>query len=115
MQNISLNELAGLLALIDLLGIISLMQGSISAQGRARSTLQEALNAVLSTQEGQGAGLGPSDLAAALGSLGKNPALINTLFNLLFNAKEPKAKEKEAAESRPPEEGQNQRVAGRNR
>lgn len=111
----SLNELAGLLALIDLLGILSLMQGSVSAQGKGRSMLQEALNAVLSTQEGQATGLGPSDLAAALGSLGKNPALINTLFNLLLSAKEPKAKEKESAESKPPEESQNQRVAGRNR
>lgn len=113
----SLNELAGLLALIDLLGILNLWQGNIPAQGKARSTLQEALNAVLSAQEGPGGGLGPSDLAAALGGLGKNPALINSLLHLLLHTKEPKVKDKEKdlPEGKPTEESQTQRPTGRSR
>ncbi|MGB9662327.1 MAG: hypothetical protein ACPL5F_09995 [Moorellaceae bacterium] len=113
----SLNELAGLLALIDLLGILNLWQGNIPAQGKARSTLQEALNAVLSAQEGPGGSLGPSDLAAALGGLGKNPALINSLLHLLLHTKEPKVKDKEKdlPEGKPTEESQTQRPTGRSR
>ncbi|CEP66312.1 Uncharacterized [Moorella glycerini] len=102
-QALNFNELAGLLGLVDLLGILNLLHGNVTtpAKAGASNAIQEALNAVL----GQGGGGNiktPADLA---GLLGKNPALLTSLMNLLISAKESKAaKEIEAQETTPTEE-----------
>ncbi|MDN5344122.1 MAG: hypothetical protein PWQ18_233 [Clostridia bacterium] len=104
-QTLSFNELAGLLGLVDLLGILNLLQGNVSVpvKAGAGNAIQEALNAVL----GQGGGGNAKPPAELAGLLGKNPALLSSLMNLLMgmSARESKAtKEKEAEETPPPEE-----------
>ncbi|AOQ22699.1 hypothetical protein MTAT_27030 [Moorella thermoacetica] len=100
-QTLSFNELAGLVGLIDLLGILNLLNGNVSVPARAGNAIQEALNAVLG-QAGSGNLKPPGELA---GLLGKNPALLTSLMNLLMSAKESKAaREKEAGEENTPTE-----------
>ncbi len=105
-QALSFNELAGLVGLVDLLGILNLLHGNVQAPAKAGAgnVIQEALNAVLG-QGGGGNMKPPSELA---GLLGKNPALLTSLMNLLMSmsAKDNKAgQEKEADAASPPEEG----------
>ncbi|WP_406677556.1 hypothetical protein [Moorella sp. ACPs] len=102
-QALNFNELAGLLGLVDLLGILNLLHGNVAIPARAGTgnAIQEALNAVL----GQGSGGNVKAPAELAGLLGKNPALITSLMNLLMSAKESKgAKEKEAQETAPAQE-----------
>ncbi|QGP92178.1 hypothetical protein MGLY_15420 [Neomoorella glycerini] len=102
-QALNFNELAGLLGLVDLLGILNLLHGNDTtpAKAGASNAIQEALNAVL----GQGGGGNVKAPAELAGLLGKNPALLTSLMNLLMSAKESKAaKEKEAQEITPTEE-----------
>jgi hypothetical protein len=102
-QALNFNEIAGLLGLVDLLGILNLLHGNVAIPAKAEGSnvIQEALNAVL----GQGSGGNvkpPADLA---GLLGKNPALLTSLMNLLMSAKESRGvKEKEAQETVPKQE-----------
>ncbi|SMB91370.1 hypothetical protein SAMN00808754_0429 [Thermanaeromonas toyohensis ToBE] len=110
LQNLSVQELAGLLGLIDLLGILILLQGGSAAQSKGNQILQQALKAVLQGSEGKETSFNPAELA---GTLGKNSALFNTLLNLLLSSKEIKPKEKETPEGKPDEEPH--RVAGRGR
>ncbi|MGI9861413.1 hypothetical protein SDD30_08525 [Moorella naiadis] len=100
-QSLSFNELAGLVGLVDLLGILNLLNGNVAAPARAGSTIQEALNAVL----GQAASGNLKPSAELAGLLGKNPALLTSLMNLLMSARENKAaREKEAPEESPSRE-----------
>ncbi|MCG0277419.1 MAG: hypothetical protein L5656_02655 [Thermanaeromonas sp.] len=108
LQNLSVPELAGLLGLIDLLGIIILLHGGSAAQSKGSQVLKQALKTVLEGAEGKEIGFNPAELAT---SLGKNPALLNTLFNLLLSSKETKPKEK--PEEKSGEE--TQRATGRGR
>ncbi|WP_258360828.1 hypothetical protein [Moorella sulfitireducens (nom. illeg.)] len=99
-HSLSFNELAGLLALVDLLGILNLLQDNVAVPARAGTgnAVQEALNAVL----GQGSGGSVKPPADLISLLGKNPALLTTLMNMLMSARESKgAKEKEAGETAP--------------
>ncbi|HBT46573.1 MAG TPA: hypothetical protein DEA73_01630 [Peptococcaceae bacterium] len=120
LQNMSVNELVAVLGLIDLMGILSLVQGdgrAVSPKGR--TALQEALNSVLQAAGTPEGGPNPADLAASLaaaagaGGPGKNAALVNTLLGLLMTMKEGKPKEKETAESKPAEEKPGLPVPGR--
>ncbi|MDN5361932.1 MAG: hypothetical protein PWP70_979 [Moorella sp. (in: firmicutes)] len=100
-QSLSFNELAGLVGLVDLLGILNLLNGNVGVPARSGNAIQEALNAVLG-QAGSGNLKPPAELA---GLLGKNPALLTSLMNLLMSARENKAaREKEAPEESPPRE-----------
>ncbi|MGI9953353.1 hypothetical protein V3F56_13405 [Moorellaceae bacterium AZ2] len=122
LQNMSTNELVAILGLIDLMGILNLVQGSASAaQSKGRAALQEALNAVLQAPDSPHGGPNPAELAASLAAMagaggpGKNAALVNTLLNLLISMKEGKPKEKETTETKPPEEKSSLPTSGRHR
>lgn len=111
-QSLGFNELAGLVGLVDLLGILNLLNGNVNVPARAGNAIQEALNAVLG-QAGSGNLKVPGELA---GLLGKNPALITSLMNLLMSAKESKAaREKEAGEENTQEEKTPQQYSRGNR
>ncbi|MBC7324376.1 MAG: hypothetical protein H5T99_03560 [Moorella sp. (in: Bacteria)] len=102
-QALSFKELAGLVGLVDLLGILNLLNGEAAVASQSSNAVQEALNAVLG--QGSGGNLKPPPELAGL--LGKNPALLTSLMNLLISmsARESKAsKEKEAPEAAPAEE-----------
>ncbi|GFN22770.1 hypothetical protein [Thermanaeromonas sp. C210] len=122
LQNMSTNELVAVLGLIDLMGILSLVQGSApAAQGKGRTALQEALNSVLQAPGAPEGGPNPAELAASLAAVAgaaspaKNAALVNTLLNLLMSMKEGKPKEKETTETKPPEEKSSLPTSGRHR
>lgn len=104
-HTLSFNELAGLVGLVDLLGILNLLNGGAGVPARSGNAIQEALNAVLG-QAGSGNIKPPGELA---GLLGKNPALLTSLMNLLMSAKESKAaREKEGGEENAPKEEEQQ-------
>lgn len=91
-QSLQFTELLGLLALVDLLGILNMVQPQA---GEARSgsgrPLQDALQAVLQ-QKGKG---GAGDL---VGMLTKNPAVMKGLLGMLASMKEePEAGPREEA------------------
>lgn len=101
-QTLSFNEVAGLVALVDLLGILNLLNSNIAAPARSSNAIQEALTAVLG-QGGTGSIKTPADL---MGILGKNPALVASLMNLLMSSsKENKPAPEIKPELPPPEEG----------
>lgn len=75
-RSLQFNDLLALVALVDLLGILNVMQPQAS-QGTGSRPLQEALQAVL---QGQATKTGTGDL---LGLLTKNPSALKNLFSLL--------------------------------
>lgn len=94
------NELAGLVALVDLLGILNLLNSNISMPAQSGNVVQDALAAVLG-QGGSGSLKSPGDLISLLG---KNPALVASLMNLLMSSKESKPpEEKQVPEASEPE------------
>ncbi|NLW07245.1 MAG: hypothetical protein GX039_04600 [Clostridia bacterium] len=107
-QSLSFNEVAGLVALVDLLGILNLMNSGAALSGLSSEAnpIQEALNSVLN-QGGKGNIKTPADL---MGLLGKNPALVASLMNLLMSSKGgtnpamEKTTEKPPAEDSPPQQ-----------
>lgn len=110
-QALSFHEVAGLVGLVDLLGILNLLNSNIAIPAQGSSSIQEALAAVLG-QGGKGNIKTPADL---MGLLGKNPALVAGLMNLLMSSKEDKATMEKKPEIPPSEQGAAQQQARSNR
>ena len=76
---LELREVAGLIALLDLWEILGMISGRSPYEGG--NLLQEVLRAVSGPGENK-------KIAELLGGLGKNPALVQSIMNLLMAAKE---------------------------
>ncbi|MDK2820484.1 MAG: hypothetical protein PWP31_449 [Clostridia bacterium] len=99
-ENLKFNELAGLLGLVDLLGILNLLNGNSISIPQNTSSLQQALNSVLSQgQQSEGSG-NLKSLGDIAGFVSKNPALLTSLMNLFMNAnKESKGRNEKNAKA----------------
>jgi len=106
-QALSFYEVAGLVGLVDLLGILNLLNGNIAIPVQGSNPIQEALTAVLGQGE-KGNIKSPADLMALLG---KNPALVASLMNLLMSSKADKTVMEKKPEIPPSEEGPAQQQA----